>query len=334
MTHLTSDLVDSYARVALANITLEYPHHLSHLMRRPTDLVEPRRLHPAFYGSYDWHSSVHMHWLLIRLLRENEALRRSQAIVDTLDRHLTPEHLEVERAYFRAPGRGTFERPYGWAWLLKLAAEARIGATTIDNAAAWSRALAPFADDIAHRFENYLPQATYPVRAGTHGNTAFAMVLALDWADGSSGQTLRDAITQRALSWFGNDRKYPGRFEPSGDDFLSGGLTEAMLMQRVLSAPDFVTWWSGFRPEPAEWARWMQPVVVADRSDAKTTHLDGLNLSRAWALRSLARTLTDDAAQLREAAHAHLEASLTHAVEGDYVGTHWLATFATLALST
>jgi hypothetical protein len=309
---LTSDLAAVFARVALANVQREYPRRLDQLLTRPDTEWQPRRLHPAFYGSYDWHSAVHMHWLLARLLHLQPALEGEIAAV--LDAHLTPQALQQELAFFHEPGGTTFERPYGWAWLLELQAELiRIGR--------WSAAVAPLASELARRFEQYLRGSPYPVRAGTHGNTAFACLLALDYAR-AAGSPIEQVIGETARRWYLNDRDYPVAYEPSADDFLSGALVEALLMQEVLPPDEFRSWVQAFLP--AELGPLARPPVVADHGDAKQSHLDGLCLSRAWCFRRLG---------FREHFEAHLQAGLPYVVGGDYVGEHWLATFAVLALS-
>ena len=309
---LTAPLAAAFARVALANIQREYPRHISHLLRAPREELSPRVLHPAFYGSYDWHSAVHMHWLLVRILR---LYPDQQDIVAVLDRHLAPHPLAAELRYFESAAGRTFERPYGWAWLLELQAELlRQGNTE------WSDALQPLAGELARRMASFVQGAPYPIRAGSHGNTAFACLLALDYARVAKHQTLEDAVRSAALRWYGADRDAPLAYEPSLDDFLSPALVEAALMREAMPSHNFGAWLKGFVPAGIDLA----PPVVADRSDAKQSHLDGLALSRAWCLRKLGYA---------DAAERQLSAALPHVVGGDYVGEHWLASFATLALT-
>jgi len=309
---LTAPLAAAFARVALANIQREYPRHISHLLRAPREELSPRVLHPAFYGSYDWHSAVHMHWLLVRILR---LYPDQQDIVAVLDRHLAPHPLAAELRYFESAAGRTFERPYGWAWLLELQAELlRQGNTE------WSDALQPLAGELARRMASFVQGAPYPIRAGSHGNTAFACLLALDYARAAKHQTLQDAVRSAALRWYGADRDAPLAYEPSLDDFLSPALVEAALMREAMPSHNFGAWLKGFVPAGIDLA----PPVVADRSDAKQSHLDGLALSRAWCLRKLGYAA---------AAERQLSAALPHVVGGDYVGEHWLASFATLALT-
>ena len=309
---LTASLASAFAQVALANVQREYPRHVSHLLSGPHQELSPRKLHPAFYGSYDWHSAVHMHWLLVRVLRLHPD---QKDVVAVLDRHLAPNPLAAELRYFESPAGRTFERPYGWAWLLELQAELlRYGN------AEWSDALQPLAAELARRMASFVKHAPYPIRAGSHGNTAFAGLLALDYARAAKHQTLEDAVRSAALRWYSADRDAPLAYEPSLDDFLSPALVEAALMREVMPAHEFGAWLKDFLPNAIDLA----PPTVTDRSDAKQSHLDGLALSRAWCLRKLGYV---------EAAECHLAAALPHVVGGEYVGEHWLASFATLALT-
>jgi Protein of unknown function (DUF2891) len=329
MTHrLTAATADRFAGIALSHVTREYPHKLDHVMEGPEDVAGPRALHPLFFGSFDWHSCVHGYWLLMRTLRlspEMPAAARIRALLDTM---LNAANIAGELDYLDRAYGGGFERPYGWAWLLMLHAEAQ------RHAAAWADALAPLAEAFAERFKLYLPRLTYPIRAGTHYNSAFAMILALGWAD-ANDTGLSGLIRARAADHYGGDRACPG-WEPGGDDFLSPALTEALLMRRALPERAFAPWFDAFLPDLAAGmpASLFAPAFVSDRGDGKIAHLDGVNLSRAWCWRGLADALDPGLAQLaRETAEAHLEASLPH-VAGDYMGEHWLATFALLALET
>jgi hypothetical protein len=331
---LASSVIEQFARVALANVATEYPFHLAHLARSPAEVLAPRRLHPVFFGAYDWHSCVHMHWTLARCLKLASTLPSRASIVDHFDRRLTPAAVEAECDYFTAAGRGAFERPYGWGWLLQLWAELDALGGELPAAARWRDALAPLAELIADRLVGWLPRAEYPVRAGTHGNSAFALVLAHRYAVRRKHAPLGATIADRAQRWFAADRAFPADYEPSGDDFLSGGLCEALLMMRVLPAGDWRRWWTAFAPAPDALARWLAPVAVADAADPKIVHLHGLNLSRAWCWRQLLPQLPAPLQRRAEAAaDVHLRASLSAATAGDYVGTHWLASFALLALT-
>ncbi|WP_322028462.1 DUF2891 domain-containing protein [Paraburkholderia sp. J76] len=331
--HLTAAHASKFASLALAHLTREYPNKLTHSLEGPQDVQGPRALHPVFYGSYDWHSCVHGYWLVLHLLERFPDLPEAQQIVAVVDEHFTPEKMAGEMAYLTLAHNRGFERPYGWAWLLALAAQ--LDALTLPQAGRWKAALAPLTDWFAERFEEFLPKATYPLRVGTHFNTAFALTLAHDFAKATSRPALARLIEETATRWHANDAGCQA-WEPGGDEFLSPALSVALLMSRVLSAPDFEPWFTRFLPNLAvqEPATLFTPATVTDRSDGKIAHLDGLNLSRAWCQRSLARVLpADDArvAVLNDAAQVHLASALDH-VAGDYMGEHWLATFATLAL--
>lgn len=305
---LTPALAESFTRIALANVARPYPHKLDHLVGAPGERLDHCRLHPAFYGSYDWHSAVHMHWLLARLGR-----RFPSAKIDSLfDRHLSHEAMGAELAYLMGPAGGTFERPYGWAWLLKLRAEL--------SGTRWEAAVAPLAREISARFRRFI-EAPYPVRAGTHGNTAFACILGLDFARATGDGELLDGVERAARRWYGADRDAPLAYEPSLDEFLSPTLVEALLMKEMLPLTEFAAWMAGFLPRGI--GSLGVPPSGFDRADAKQVHLDGLALSRAWCLGRLG---------FAEAAERHLAAALPH-LEDDYVGTHWLASFALLALT-
>jgi Protein of unknown function (DUF2891) len=312
---LTRTLASALARVAAANVQRAYPRRLDQLLTAPDTEWQPRALHPAFYGSYDWHSAVHMHWTLVRLLRLYPDLDERPAMESVLTRHFVPAAMAQELAFFNSPGGATFERPYGWAWLLALQAELiRLGR--------WHEVVAPLAEQLARRFARYLRLTPYPVRAGTHGNTAFACILALDYAQTAGRPDLRSLIGEAAGRWYSKDRDYPVAYEPSGDDFLSPALVEALLMKRVLNEADFRLWMDAFLPPKL--GPIAKPPEVLDHADAKQSHLDGLSLSRAWCFSHLGEP---------ELARAHVEAGMPHVVGGDYVGEHWLASFALLALS-
>ena len=317
-------LAARFLEVALANLTREYPRKLDHLLAAPPGDLTPRAQHPAFYGSYDWHSAVHMHWLMVRLLRLHPDLPRAAEARAVLDAHLAPGPLAAERAYFDAPGARTFERPYGWGWLLELQAEVLRFARARSSSRGWEKALAPLAAYIAGRMCEFLFISALPIRVGTHANTAFACILSLDYSRLAGDGALADAINSAARKWYLSDRDAPLAYEPSQADFLSPALVEAQLMREVLPEPEFRSWLAGFMP--AGLGTLSMPAVPPDRSDPQFCHLDGLSLSRAWALRRLG------AAFPAEAAERHLAAGLPQAVGGDYVAEHWLASFAALAL--
>jgi hypothetical protein len=333
---LTPGLASRFARLALANVAREYPNKLDHVLGGPEDLRAPRALHPAFFGSFDWHSCVHAHWLLARVLKTRSGLPEAAAIRAALDASLAPEHLEAELAYLRRPESGAFERSYGWAWLLKLAQELSIWGDA--DAHRWSRDLAPLAYAFAERYVAWLVDATYPIRHGVHTNTAFALAFALDYAKDCDAASLRAAVEAKARAWYLDDVDAPGGWEPSGTDFLSPTLIEADLMRRVLDAGAFCSWLTHFLPGIArgEPAVLFTPVAVSNRADSYIVHLDGLNLSRAWCWHAIAAALPAGDARVAiatAAAHAHLDAGMRGVDSGEYVGDHWLATFAMLAFT-
>ena len=329
-----SVLAPEFARLALHNIAQEYPNKLDHVINDAGELRAPRALHPVFYGSYDWHSSVHMHWLLARLLRLHAELPEAGQISAAFDGHFTGAAVAAELAYLQQASRQSFERTYGWAWLLKLQTELEALAAINPRAAHWRDALQPLADAFAERYLHFLPITQHPIRAGTHANSAFGLLFALDYAQASGHSALRQLIVAKAQAWFGADRLYPADYEPGGDDFLSGGLLEAVLMRRVSDARSHADWWQAFCPAPQALQHWLSPVENTDRSDPKLSHLDGLNLSRAWCWRLLESELSSHLREpVRQAIETHLAAALPHSRAGYYVGTHWLASFAVLALS-
>ena len=358
---INAEFAAAIAHTALRNVATEYPYKLDQVLDSDNALRAPRVMHPVFHGSYDWHSCVHMHWALARSLRIHLQHSDADATRQHFDRRLTAANVHGELATLAEPHRGSFERPYGWGWLLKLAAELKLLAAEDRTAARWFTALAPLAQAFADRFVDFLPRATYPTRAGTHGNSAFALLLALDYCETVQHRALHRLIAERANLWYGRDRRYPADYEPSGDDFLSSGLVEAALMRRVMNGCSvaisagppqahrvrprgadarrpgtytFADWWHRFRPTRDAIDTWLQPANVSDAADPKIVHLHGLNLSRVWCWRQLLPELDTELKLLAEASiERHLAASLHAATQGEYVGTHWLASFALLALT-
>jgi hypothetical protein len=329
---MTADHASHFAQLALACIQRELPNHIQHAITGPDDIRGPRALHPAFYGCLDWHSAVHGHWMLVRLLRTHPALPEAGAIRAALDANLTQDHLAAEVAYFTAPHRAGFERPYGWAWLLQLAAELHIW--NDPDARRWAAHLQPLADVIVARYLAFFPRQIYPVRTGVHASTGFGFTFALDFARATGHAELAALIIGRATAYYAADRDAPAAWEPSGEDFLSPTLVEADLMRRVLPPAEFTGWLHAFLPRGLP-PSLQQPAIVSDRSDGKLAHLDGLNLSRAWCLRSVAAALAPGD-PLRDpflaAGDAHAAAGLAHVATGDYMGEHWLASFAVYLL--
>lgn len=319
--------------MTLGHVQREYPHSEGVRLNSDADLAAPRCNHPVFFGSYDWHSCVHSYWLLARLLASFPHLDEAPRVVALFDQQLTAENIQRELEWFRAPGRGGFERPYGWAWLLRL--HEALLQLRHPRAELWARTLQPLADHLSDSFINYLPKLGFPVRTGTHSNTAFALVFAHDYALRTNNGALHDVVARRAGAFYLNDAQYHG-WEPGGEDFLSPGWQEALLMQKVLGRGDFLEWFGGFLPELAEGspAALFRPIEPADRTDGRLAHLDGLNLSRAWCLRELGLKLDEfdsRRAVLMSSAERHLQAGSTH-LRDDYMGEHWLASFLLLAL--
>jgi hypothetical protein len=328
-----------YAAVALANIRREFPSAVYHTMTAPGDYpYRPRARTPVFYGSYDWHSSVAMHWLLARLLRVAPGAVPAAGLRSALDSQFSPVALAAEAEFISGPS-GRAERPYGWGWALALAAECAV----LDgpDGPRWAAALAPLADVITAAFLAWLPKATYPVRHGVHGNSAFGLARALPYARlraAAGDDALLGAVTAKAQQWFSGDTLYPGGWEPSGQDFLSPALTEAELMAQVLPEPEFASWLSVFLPGIAggQPGSLFTPVVVTDASDGQLAHLHGLNASRAWCWRRIAEALPAGdprTGPALAAARAHAGAALPHVAGDDYMVEHWLACYAVLLLS-
>lgn len=329
MTDVTRPLAEKFASLALAHISREFPNHMQHAMAGPADIIGPRQAHPIFFGSYDWHSCVHAYWLLARLMRRFPDMQVAAQISALFAERITASNVAAEIAYLARPLARGFERPYGWSWLLALQHELDQHADT--GAADTMR---PLAEEFAARFEAFLPLADYPIRTGVHSSTAFALRLAADWAEPNDGD-LFALMRDKVLAWYGDDIGAQA-WEPSQDDFLSPTLMEAECVRRFVAPAAFRSWFARFLPEARgrEPQTLFTPARVSDRSDGKIAHLDGLNFSRAWCWRSIARALGEDHVVTpiaRAAAAQHIAASLPH-VAGDYMGEHWLATFALLAL--
>ena len=333
---LTEASAAHLATLALNCVQREFPNRLDQTINDPSDLQSPRAIHPAFYGCFDWHSAVHGHWMLVRLLKTFPNLRQAAVIRTTLAQNLSEQNLFAEAAYLQRPGTDGFERPYGWAWLLKLAQE--LLTWNVAEAKALSHNLKPLADAIVNRYLNYLPKLAYPLRTGTHSNTAFGLAFALDFAEETKTQALATLVRNRSVHYYGKDRAYPAAWEPGGEDFFSASLMEADLMRRVLDRFEFAEWFCAFLPDLAngEPKQLLEPAVVTDRSDGRLVHLDGLNLSRAWCMRNIATALGENMPSrhvLLESAGLHAASGLTNVASGNYMGEHWLATFAVYMLS-
>lgn len=326
------EVTDRFARLALSCVHKDYPNKISHVLNSDADAQTPRQLYPAFYGCFDWHSSVHGHWLLVRILNTDPETPYADAIRAALSRSFTAENIAGEVAYFQAPDRASFERPYGTAWFLQLMTELR--QSSIPEAAEWVATLAPLEALIAENTTAWLPKLVYPIRAGTHNQTAFAFGLMIDWADATDNAAFREQVASKAREFYGNDISCPLAYEPSGEDFLSPCLMEADLMRRVLPSEEFAAWLTAFLPLIPQDGRgdWLAPGVVLDPSDGKLVHLDGLNLSRAWAMEGIASALPEADPRrpaLLASAAVHKETGVAAVSEEHYAGSHWLASFAT-----
>jgi hypothetical protein len=327
-----SSIEDRFLGMALDCVEREYPNKISHVLNSAEDVQTPRSLHPAFYGCFDWHSAVHGHWLLVRLLKDLPEGELADRATAALDANLTPENIAGELAYFSQEGRSSFERPYGLAWLFQLGSELR--EWDDPRAARWGAALAPLEQVAADRFTAWLPNLVYPIRIGTHNQSAFGFALALDWARTSGNEDFERLLVRKILDFHQTDRDCPIGYEPSGQDFLSPCLMEADLMRRVMSRQDYAEWLYRFLPDipRRNLGDWLEPGQVLDETDGKLVHLDGVNLSRAWNLVAIAHALpTNDRRRpsLLAAAALHTRVG-TEAVTGDdYAGGHWLASFAT-----
>ncbi len=320
-----------FARLALDCVHREYPNKIAQVMQSDADAKPPRELTPGFYGCYDWHSSVHGHWLLVRLVKLYPQADFAADARAALAKTLTPANIAVEVEYLRGAGRASFERPYGLAWLLELSSELE----TWDDAQAreWHAALEPLTQEAAQRFTDWLPKLHYPIRVGEHSQTAFAFGLLSDWAAVAGDTAITALLRERALAYYAGDRNCPITYEPSGEDFLSPCLGEADFMRRILPPREYSRWLSGFLPGiPTDGrADWLAPGVVTDRSDPKLAHIDGLNLSRAWMLQGIASGLPPNdrrRTSLLAAARVHAQASLPAVTGENYEGGHWLGTFA------
>ena len=338
---LSPELAGRFSTLALECVHREFPNKIGHVFTSAADVGTPSQLHPAFYGCFDWHSSVHGHWLLVRLLHvgPENAPWRTDAIAK-LSQSFTAENIAVEVAYFGAPNRASYERPYGVAWLLQLTAELRELAQkdNVPEANQWLATLEPLEAVITTKVKNWLPKLAYPIRLGTHNQSAFAFSLMLDAARTSGDKELEDLLVERSKTYHLSDKNCPLAYEPSGEDFLSPCLSEADLMRRVLNQKEYAQWLTGFLPNlPTDGSSdWLVPGVVKDASDGKLVHLDGVNLSRAWNLENIATALPEDdprIASLNAAAAVHRDTGLKAVTDAHYSGSHWLASFATYLMT-
>ena len=333
---LTAEQMQRFAKLALDCIHRPYPNKISHVLQSDEDVLSPKQLTPIFYGCFDWHSSVHGHWLLVRTLKTVPDSPLKDTIRLKLAQSFTEKAAQAELAYYSAPGRGSFERPYGLAWYLQLIAE--LDESDDPQLQIWRETLRPLEQAIVDRVMNWLPRLSYPVRLGTHNQTAFAFGLMLDYARQTGHTALEQALIEKTLAFHLSDKDCPLHYEPSGEDFLSPCLMEADLMARVMTPDRFAQWLSGFLPDLPEngQADWLAPGIVLDPSDGKLVHLDGVNLSRAWALQGIAEGLPEQdkrRASLLACADIHAEAGLAAVSDEHYAGSHWLASFATYLIT-
>jgi hypothetical protein len=334
---LTRAEASHFAALALRCVRKEFPNKLDHVMNDVSEVRGPKQLHPAFYGCFDWHSSVHGHWMLVRLMRVFPDLPEAGEVRAALRSNLSATNLRDEAAYLRQENRQSFERTYGWAWLLKLSEELYLWKDP--EAQQWYRNLQPLTEALVAKYIDFFPKQTYPIRTGVHPNTAFGLAFAMDYARTLGHRELQNLISERSRAYFLSDIDYPAAWEPGGEDFFSPSLMEADLMRRVLNPAEFEAWFRKFLPNlrQGQPRSLLDPAVVTDRSDPKLVHLDGLNLSRAWCMRGIAAALPpqDPVREiLRASSDRHARAALGHVASGDYAGEHWLASFAVFLLST
>jgi hypothetical protein len=334
--HLTPSAASNFAQLALRCIQKEYPNKPDHVLNAPKDVKDPKYFHPAFYGCFDWHSCVHGHWMLVRLIKMFPNLPEASAIRGALNKDLTAVNIAAEVRYFGQPGRKSFERTYGWAWLLKFAQE--LHEWDDPDSHRWYANLKPLADVIVNHYEDFLPKQNYPIRTGVHPNTAFGIAFALDYARSVHDTRLDSLLVERSKSYYFSDKDCPISWEPGGEDFFSPCLEEADLMRRVLGSAEFEPWLRSFMPHllDKDGAITFVPATVTDRTDPKLVHLDGLNLSRGWCMMGIASVLPQQD-PLRHAlivsASQHAGSSLKYVASGNYEGEHWLASFAVYLLS-
>ncbi|HAS45672.1 MAG TPA: DUF2891 domain-containing protein [Microscillaceae bacterium] len=330
---LTKTGADHFAKLALKCIHQEYPNKMGHTMADAKELKTPKQWHPAFYGCYDWHSAVHGHWMLIRLMKMFPGMEQEPNIRAAIRQNITKENILAETAYFERKFGKSFERTYGWAWLLKLTEE--LYTWDDQDAKKWYNHLQPLVKVLIKRYQDFLPKQTYPIRTGVHPNTAFGLSFALDYARTVKNQSFEKLLIQRSKSYYGKDVNCPAIWEPGGNDFFSPCLLEAELMSKVLPQKTYENWLEKFLGKNLP-PNYTTPAKVSDRTDPQIVHLDGLNLSRAWCLNSIVKALPAKlkiSTTLSELAKQHIKATLPHIASGDYAGEHWLASFAVYALS-
>ncbi|HAG16115.1 MAG TPA: DUF2891 domain-containing protein, partial [Bacteroidales bacterium] len=327
---LTQFGAEHLASLAFHCIQTEYPNSLGHVIVDSTQVRAPMDLHPAFYGCFDWHSSVHGHWMLVKLLKLFPEMKNAEAIRQALDQNMNAQNILDEVAYFKQPLHSSYERTYGWAWIFQLANELE----TWDNPQAkqWKTNLQPLVDHLKSSLISFLPKQTYPIRTGVHPNTAFALGFAYDYAELTKDTAFKNILIKRSREYYFDDKNYPAYLEPNGSDFFSPSLLEADLMHRILNPKEYEKWLDAFLPQIPE--NLLNPAIVSDRSDLQLVHLDGLNLSRAWCMLGIANQLPKSNKKksvFTSIALKHLNDALPNIASGDYAGEHWLASFAVYA---
>jgi hypothetical protein len=334
---LSDEQVTQFAELALAGIDREYPNKPSNVMADRTSILSPKEMHPVFYGSFDWHSSVHGHWMLIRLLKQYPDASVAGKIRTTLNRRFTAEGLKAEAAYFDGKFNRSFERMYGWAWTLRLAGE--LHGWEDEDGRKWSDNFSPLEEKIVELIKGYLPKLDWPIRCGVHPESSFALAFFLDYARTVKNKSLEKLLIAKSRQFYLADKKYPASYEPSGNDFFSAGLNEADLMRRVLPTAEYSRWLGKFFPRlrDGKCGNLLTPVKVSDPTDGHLVHLAGLNLNRAWTMAGIHDALkeTDDPRKkvLKKSADEHAAAGMSYVFSGHYEGDHWLASFAIYALS-
>jgi hypothetical protein len=328
--HFTAEQAEHLAQLPMKCLQQEYPNKLGQVLNNEQELRSPSSLHPIFYGCFDWHSSVHGHWLLVALMKRFPNLPSTEKIREKLNEQFTAEKVAEEMRFFETKYNENFERTYGWAWLLKLQLE--LDTWSDVEAQKWAKVLRPYSELIVEKYKIYLPKLVYPIRTGEHINTAFGLTFAHDYAAAVKDTSFLALISQRARDFYFSDKNYPIHIEPSGYDFLSPALEEADLMRRVLSSHEYRKWIKSFLPQLAKKNFHLEPGKVSDRTDGKLVHLDGLNFSRAWCLYGIAGMDSKRYGHLKTIAEQHIRYSLPSIIDGDYMGEHWLASFAVYAL--
>jgi hypothetical protein len=323
---LTLERANGLARLPLKCLQQEYPNKLGQMLVDASEIAAPKTLHPAFYGCFDWHSSVHGHWSLVYLLNHLPALNNKQEIISKLKVNLSKENIQQEVAYMSKTHEKSFERTYGWAWVLKLQLELETSKEPFAKELAAN--LQPLTTLVIQRYVEFLPKLNYPLRVGTHPNTAFGMALAWDYALHAKNSALQNSLRENAMRLFKNDADCPFAWEPSGTDFLSPCMEEIAIMQRIMPEKEFMKWLKDFATKLFDKNYTWEPGKVSDRSDGHLVHLDGLNFSRAWNFYHLARQYPKQLGHLKTVADTHLNFSLPAIVDGNYEGEHWLASFA------